>query len=122
MEKKKHFSFKQYTHKIWHLYYEGLESTCPSVCVFVCLSVYVFLCVCLCVNRVSHNQAKINFPYKSLQLVGIHYGNNWKWLVLPRVQATVAGLATITAYLHNHIYTIIKLILSDPNKTLLKIN
>lgn len=92
------------------------------VCVFVCLSVYVFLCVCLWVNRVSHNQTKISFPYKSLQLVGIHYGNNWKWLALPRVQATVAGLATITAYLHNHIYTIIKLILSDPNKTLLKIN
>lgn len=34
------------------------------VCVFVCLSVYVFLCVCLCVNRVSHNQTKISFPYK----------------------------------------------------------
>lgn len=35
---------------------------------------------------------------------------------------TVAGLATITAYLHNHIYTTITLILSNPNKTLLKIN
>lgn len=60
-KKKKHFSFKQYMHKIWHLYYEGLEGTCPSV--YVCLFVYVFLCVCLCVNRVSHNQTKINFPY-----------------------------------------------------------
>lgn len=35
---------------------------------------------------------------------------------------TVDGLATITAYLHNDIYTTITLIFSNPNKTLLKIN
>lgn len=103
-----------YTMKDWKVH--------ARVCVFVCLSVYVFLCVCLCVNRVSHNQTKISFPYKSLQLVGLHHGKNWKWMVLPRVQATVVRLATITAYLHNHIYTIIKLIRSKQNLAQNKLN
>lgn len=76
-------------------------------------------------NAVSHShQKKTAFPPEVL---------GWRILILrtrngPSHQGcspsltTVEGLVTITAYLYNYIYTTIKLILSDPNKTLLKIN
>lgn len=74
--------------------------------------------------RVPHShQTKLAFPTEVLL---------WKVFIMSTSrngqshqgcfpQLATEELATITAYLHNHIYTI-KLILSVPNKTLLKIN
>lgn len=77
-------------------------------------------------NKVSPSQqTKIAFPTEVLRwrvIIMRPTGNGQSLHGCSPQPTTVEGLATITAYLHNHIYAAIKLILSEPNKTLLKIN